>query len=204
VSGQREVSAQTNAALGLVQALKLPFGGLNNGLVQIDSLSYGASVRGAEGTPSAAPTISAPSFVVRVFDNSSKLGAACTTGLTLTPGITAAKSGSYCVYTVTPTTPGFTGLHIPVTHNFTSLLGLNVASLAYTIEVDILAPTKNGVAGTTQTNGEKTWSAEYTPLAVSASLDVGVPLLGLNLVDADVNLNLGTVQAKACAGATCT
>jgi hypothetical protein len=90
-----------------------------------------------------------------------------------------------------------------VTHNFTTLLGLNVVSLAYTIEIDILAPTKNAVGGTTQPNGEKTWSAEYTPLSVSASLNVGVPLLGLNLVDADVDLNLGTVRAQACAGATC-
>jgi hypothetical protein len=203
VSGQREVSSQSSAALGLVQALKLPFGGLNNGLVQIDALSYGASVRGAEATPSAAPAITAPNFVIRVFDSGSRLGAACTTGLTLTPGITAARSGSYCVYTVNPVASGFTGVHIPVTHNFTSLLGLNVVSVAYTIEVDILAPAKNGVAGTTQANGEKTWSAEYTPLSVTASLDVGVPLLSLNLVDADVDLNLGTVQAQACAGATC-
>jgi hypothetical protein len=203
VSGQREVFSQASAALGTVQALKLPFGGLTNGLVQVDALSYSASVRGAEGTPSAAPTITAPSFTVRVLDNGNRLGAACTTGLTLTPGITVTRSGTYCVFTVTPSTAGFTGLRIPVSHNFTNLLGLNVVSLAYTIAVDILPPTKNGVSGTTGTNGEKTWTAEYTPLSVSASLTAGVPLLGLNLIDADVDLNLGTVRAQACAGATC-
>ena len=203
VSGQREVHTQTSAALGLVQALKLPFGGLDDGLVQVDALSYSASVRAAEGIPSAAPTITAPSFTVRVFDNGNKLGAACTTGITLTPGITVTRSGSSCVFTVNPLTPGFTGLHIPVTHNFTQLVGLNVVSVAYTTSVDILAPTKDSITGTPGANGEKTWTAEYTPLSISASLDVGVPLLGLSLIDADVDLNLGTVRAQACAGATC-
>ncbi len=207
VAGQREVFSQSSAALGTVQALKLPFGGLDDGLVQVDGISYGASVRGSEGTPSAAPTITAPTFTLRVFDNASKLGAACTTGLTLTPGITVSRSGSYCVFTVNPATAGFTGLHIPVTHNFTSVLGVvNIVSLAYTIEVDILPPAKDPIAGATGANGETTWTAEYTPLSVTASLDVGVaiPLLpDINLIDADVNLNLGTVQAKACAGGTC-
>ncbi len=204
VSGQREVHSQTSASLSTVQALKLPFAGLDNGLVQIDALSYSASVRGAEGTPSAAPAITAPTFTVKVFaPNASSLGAACTTGLALTPGITVSRSGSICTFTVAPLTSGFTGLHIPVTHNFTSLLGLNVVSLSFTTQVDILAPTKNSIAGTTGTNGEKTWIAEYTPLSVSASLTAGVPVLGLSLIDADVDLNLGTVRAQSCAGATC-
>jgi prepilin-type N-terminal cleavage/methylation domain-containing protein len=203
VSGQREVLSQASAELGAVQALKLPFAGLTNGLVQVNGLSYSATVRGAQGTPSAAPVITAPSFTVQVMDNGNKLGAACTTGLTLTPGITVSRSGSYCVFTVVPSAAGFSGLRIPVSHNFTSLIGLNVVSLAYTINVDILPPTKDGISGTTGTNGEKTWTAEYTPLSVSASLTAGVPLLGLNLIDADVDLNLGTVRAQACAGATC-
>lgn len=205
-AGQREVFSQASAALGTVQALKLPFGGLDDGLVQVDGISYGASVRGSEGTPSAAPAITAPTFSVRVLDNASKLGAACTTGLTLTPGITVSRSGTYCVFTVNPAAAGFTGLHIPVTHNFTNLLGLNVVSLAYTIEVDILPPAKDPIAGATGANGERTWTAEYTPLSITASLDssVDLPLLpDIELIDADVNLNLGTVRAQACAGGTC-
>ncbi|MGH2760404.1 MAG: hypothetical protein ACRDKJ_12705, partial [Actinomycetota bacterium] len=110
-------------------------------------------------------------------------------------------SGGYCIVSVDPTAAGFIGRTIDVTHNFTQLLGLNLINLSYTVHVDILPAAKSPIAGVVGPNGERRWSAEYTPIVVSASLDASV--LGIPLIDADVDLNLGTVRAEACAGATC-
>jgi hypothetical protein len=74
-------------------------------------------------------------------------------------------------------------------------------SLAYTTTIDILPPAKTDADGEIGPNGERRWTAEYTPIAVSASLDSSV--LGISLIDVDVDFNLGQVSAKACAGATC-
>lgn len=192
VSDQREVSASAGAATGLVNVLKIP-GVIEDGLVRIDALSYGASVRGAEGTPSVAPTATAPTINLRVFDNGNKLpdGTVC-----------QSHSGGYCIISVNPSAAGFTGLSFDVTHNFTHLIGLDIVNLSYTTSVDVLPASKSPVAGVEGPNGERRWSAEYTPVVIAASLDADV--LGTPIIDADVDLNLGTVSAEACAGATCT
>lgn len=198
VAGQREAAGDADAAFGTVQLLKIP-GVIGSGVLQIDALAYGASVRAAAGTPSAAPAVSAPAFTVRVFDNGNKLGATCATAAGT--GITANRSGSYCVLTVTPGTAGFVGKQITLTHNFTQLVGLDIVNLAYTTTVDLLPPATGPAAGVDGPNGERRWSAEYTPMAVSASLDASV--LGAPLIDVDVEMNLGSVKADACAGAAC-
>lgn len=191
VGGQREIAAAADAAAGLINVLKIP-GVIADGLVQVNALDYGASVRGAHGTPSAAPAVSSPVINLKVFDNGNKLpnGSVCTS-----------HSGGYCIISVDPSAVGFTGRTIDVTHNFTQLLGLNLINLSYTVHVDILPAAKSPQAGVTGPNGEKRWSAEYTPVVASASLDASV--LGIQLIDADVDLNLGTVRAEACAGSTC-
>lgn len=191
VSGQREVGVAADAAAGLVNVLKIP-GVIPDGLVQVDAVDYGATVRGAEGTPSAAPAITAPVINLRIFDNGNKLpnGSVCTS-----------HSNGYCIISVDPSAAGFTGRTIDVTHNFTQLLGLNIVNLSYTVHVDILPAAKSPAAGVVGPNGEKRWSAEYTPAVISAGLDASV--LGVPLIDADVELNLGTVRAEACAGTTC-
>ncbi len=189
VSGQREVAATTHAAFGMVNLLKIP-GIIGDGVVRVDALDYRASVRGSAGTPSVAPTVTAPVINLRVFDNGNKLGSVCTS-----------RSGSYCVVQVNPSAAGFNGLSFTVSHNFTQLLGLNIVNLIYSATIDILPPAKSGLNGVTGPNGEKRWSAEYTPLSISTSLDANI--LGIPLIDADVDLKLGTVRAEACAGATC-
>jgi prepilin-type N-terminal cleavage/methylation domain-containing protein len=198
VGGQREIAVSAQNALGTSQLLKIP-GLIGDGLVQLNAFTYGASVRGAANTPSAPPAITAPSFSIRIFDNGNKLGAGCATAIGT--GITATRSGSYCVVTITPNTAGFAGKTITLTHNFTQLLGLNIVNLAYTTTIDLLPSAKSAAAGVEGPNGERRWNAEFTPLAVSASLDASV--LGVSLIDVDVDLNLGAVEAKACAGATC-
>jgi hypothetical protein len=187
VGGQREVASSASSAVGQVQLLKIP--AIANGLVQVDALTFSAAVRGAEGTPSAAPVITAPQFTIRVFDNGTKLG------------VCSSRSGSYCIINVNPTTPGFTGLSFSVTHNFTQLLGLNLVNIGYTTNVDILPPAKSPLAGVTGPNGEKRWSAEYTPISITANLTTSA--LGIPLIDATVDLNLGSVKAEACSGVTC-
>lgn len=191
VGDQREVHASSTSAAGLVNILKIP-GLITDGLVRIDGIAYGASVRGAEGTPSAGPTVTAPTINMRIYDNGNKLpnGTVC-----------RSHSGGYCIVSVNPSAAGFSGLFIDVTHNFTQVLGLNVVNLSYTTSVDILPPTKSPTAGVVGPNGERRWTAEYTPMAVSASLKASV--LGVDIIDAEVDLNLGTVRAEACAGATC-
>jgi hypothetical protein len=201
VAGKRESFAQTSGGVGLVNVLKIP-GVIPDGLVRVDGITYGASVRAAEGTPSAAPTITSPTFTVRIFDTGSKLGAACSTGLSLGPGITASRSNPYCVFTVNPAAAGFTGVSIPISLTaFTQVLGLNVVNLSFTTQVDILPSAKSPPAGVIGANGEYRWSGEYNPIAVSASLDASI--LGVPIIDADVDLNLGSVLAESCAGATC-
>jgi hypothetical protein len=190
VAGHREAHSQAALGAGLVSVLKLPAAGISDGLVRIDGLSYGASVRASEATPSAPPSVSSPTINLRIYDNANKLS-----------GCTSRTSG-YCVISVDPGAAGFNGLTFDVTHNFTQLLGLNVINLSYTTHVAILPPIKDPIAGTTGANGERRWSAEYTPLTISASLNASV--LGVPLIDADVDLNLGTVRAQACEGVTCT
>lgn len=192
INGQREVRATTSAATGVVNVLRIP-GVIADGLVRIDSLSYGTSVRAAEGTPSAAPSVTAPVINLRVYDNGNKLpngNAPC-----------QSHSGGYCLISVNPSAAGFTGLSVNVTHNFTHLIGLNIVNLSYTTSVDILPPSKTPLAGQIGPNGERRWSAEYTPLAITAGLDASV--LGVSIIDADVNLNTGAVRSVGCAGATC-
>jgi prepilin-type N-terminal cleavage/methylation domain-containing protein len=198
VAGQREIASAASGSVGTVQILKIP-SMFSNGLVQVDGLSYGVSVRGAAGTPSEAPTVTTPNFTVRVFDNGSNLGSGCD-AVTAT-GISASRSGSYCLVTVNASASGYVGGSVSVTHNFTQLIGLNVVNLAYTVDVDFLPPAKSPADGVEGANGEKRWSAEYKPIVISASLDSSV--LGTTLIDTDVNLNIGNVTAEACAGATC-
>lgn len=198
VAGQREVAAQATGSVGLVQVLKIP-SIFSNGLVQVDGLSFGASVRGAAGTPSAAPTVTTPNFTVRVFDNGNKLGASCT-GIT-GAGISASRSGSYCNVTVNTAANGYIGGNITVSHSFTELVGVDIVNLIYTITIDLLPPAKSPVDGVVGANGERRWSAEHTPIAVSATLDSNV--LGVSIIDSDVDLNLGSVKSTACAEATC-
>lgn len=189
VSDQREAYSRAAAATGAVNILKLPSAGITDGLVQLDALSYAASVRAADGTPSAAPSITSPALTLKIYDNGNKISG-CTS-----------RSGGYCNLTVNPAASGFTGVTYTVSHNFTQLLGLNIINISYTTAVSILPPTKSPVAGETGANGEKRWTAEYTPVAVSSSLDASV--LGTSLIDVDVDMTLGTVSAKACAGSTC-
>ncbi len=191
VNDQREVYANSTVAGGLVNVLKIP-GIFADGLVRVDALNYGASVRAAAGTPSAPPTVTAPAINLRVYDNANQLpnGTVCTS-----------HSAGYCLVSVDPSAVGFTGLSISLTHNFTQLLGLNIVNLSYTTRIDILPPSKSPIAGSTGANGERLWSAEYTPLAISASLDASI--LGTAIIDADVDLKLGTVRAEACAGVVC-
>ena len=198
VSGQREIEAAASGAVGTVQLLKIP-SLFSNGLVQVDALSYGVAVRGAAGTPSQVPTVTSPNFGVRVFDNGNKLGSTCSAAAAT--GISASRSGSYCLLTVNASTSGYIGGSVSVTHNFTELIGLNVVSLAYTVNIDFLPPAKSPAEGVVGSNGERRWSAEYKPIAISASLDSSV--LGTTLIDSDVDLNIGNVTAEACAGATC-
>jgi len=205
VSDQREVSVNSTVAGGLVNVLKIP-GVIPNGLIQVDGLSYGASVRGAEGTPSVAPTITSPAINLRIFDNNNALpnGSVCNS-----------RSGGYCIVSVNPSAAGFNGLSIPLQGSLNVTLGLSlldllslglstnpVVSFTYAITVDILPAAKSPAAGVEGPNGERRWSAEYTPIVMSASLDA--TLLGVTIIDTDVDLNLGTVRAEGCAGSTCT
>jgi hypothetical protein len=136
--------------------------------------------------------VTAPTIALRVYDNANHLpnGTTCTS-----------HSGGYCLVSVNPSAAGFSGLSIDVTNNFTQLLGLNVVNLGYTTSVDVLPPTKSPAAGVTGPNGERRWSAEYTPIAINAHLTASI--LGVSIIDATVDLNLGTVKAEACAGVTC-
>jgi hypothetical protein len=198
VSGTREILASASGSVTSARVLSLPL--IGSGLVSVDALSYGASVRGSEGTPSAAPQITATSaLTVRVYDpvpllGSGQLGANCATGLSLGPGITASRQGlltaSYCRYVVNPNAAGFTGVSIPVNSGLAGVLTFNAT-------IDILAPQKTAIAGVTGENGEKRWSAEYTPIDISASMDI------LGLGEVNVDLDLGSVTTEACAGATC-
>lgn len=191
VADAREVAVAAGVEAGMVNVLKIP-GVIPDGLVRVDALDYGARVRAAETTPSQAPVVDTPVLTVRVFDNGNQLatGPVCTS-----------RSGSYCVITVDPADPAFVGRSVSVTHNFTHLIGLNVVNLVYTTHVSILPAAMSPAAGVTGPNGERRWSAEYTPVVTSASLDATV--LGAPIIDADVELNLGTVKAQACSGATC-
>lgn len=189
VNGQREVHSRASAASGVISILKLPSAGITDGLVRIDGLSYGASVRAADGTPSAAPAVTAPTISLGIYDNGNKI-----------PGCTS-RSGGYCVLSVNPAAAGFAGATYNVTHDFTQLLGLNAINLSYTTTVSILPPTKTPVAGEIGANGEKRWSAEYTPMSVATHLNASV--LGNELINANVDLDVGTVRARACAGTTC-
>jgi prepilin-type N-terminal cleavage/methylation domain-containing protein len=189
VASQREAHSQAAVSTGLVNVLKLPAAGITDGLVRVDAVSYGASVRGAGGTPSAAPTITAPTIAMRIYDNGNKLSGC------------SSRSGGYCVISVNPSAGAFVGVNFSVTHNFTQLLGINVINLSYTTNVSILPPAKSALAGVTGANGEKRWEAEYSPLTISANLSANI--LGVPLINATVDLNLGTAQAKACAGVTC-
>jgi hypothetical protein len=192
VSGNREVHSSSTTATGLINVLKIP-GVIADGLVRVDATNIAASVRASEGTPSQAPSVTAPAVNLRVFDNGNHLpnGSVC-----------QSHQSGYCLLSVNPSSSGFTGLSIDVTNTFTQLVGLNVVNLSYTTSVDIFPPSKSPTAGVVGPNGERRWSAEYTPMAISASLDASV--LGASIIDSSVGLNLGTVQAKACAGTTCT
>ncbi len=205
VAGQREAYAQASASVGAINILKLPLGGIPDGLVKIDGLSYDASVRGAKGTPSAEPIVNPSSFTLRIFDkdsaligDNSTLKAACTTGITLGLGVSVVRSNDYCVFTIDPKAAGFNGLTLPVISNTFSLLGV---SLGYSTSFSILPPAKSPWAGVVGPNLEKTWVAQYSPLSLNASLDASI--LGVPFIDADVDLSLGTVKAEACAGVTC-
>jgi hypothetical protein len=193
VATAREVLATSNAAIGTVNLLKIP-GVFADGLVQIDGLSYGASVRTSTGTPSTAPTITSPSIGLRIYDVGNEISG-CTS-----------RSGGYCVMSVNPSAAGFTGRVINLEHNVLQNLGLT--NLAYEIHVNILPPAKDPIAGVVGPNGERRWAAEYTPISVSMRLKSSVtvnPLLGIDvlLTDTDVQMNLGSVSAKGCAGSTC-
>jgi prepilin-type N-terminal cleavage/methylation domain-containing protein len=189
VDTEREAYSRAAAATGVVNILKLPSAGIADGLVQIDALSYSASVRAADGTPSAAPAVTSPTVTLKIYDNANTISG-CTS-----------RSGGYCNISVNPAAAGFTGVTYTVSHSFTQLVGLNVVNLSYTTAVSILPPAKSPAAGETGSNGEKRWRAEYTPVSVSASLDANAA--GVSLIDADVDMSLGTVSAEACAGATC-
>lgn len=198
VSGQREVWATSSGSNGVVQVLKIP-SLFSNGLVQVDSLTSGASVRAAAGTPSTAPSITSPTFTVRVFDNGNTLGLSCNT--VSGAGVSASRSGSYCNVTVDPSANGYTGRSITVAHSFTELVGVDLVYLTYSTTIDLLPAAKSPGGGVLGSNGERRWSAEYMPIAIAASLDATV--LGGSIIDTDVDLNLGSVKAVACAGATC-
>jgi prepilin-type N-terminal cleavage/methylation domain-containing protein len=195
VNDQREVAASAGGSFGQVRLLQLT--ALSEGLVQFDSINFGATVRGAEGTPSAAPTVTASDFTLRVHNSGNTAGTPCAGGSIA--GISATQSGSYCVITVDLENAGFPGLSIDITRSFGIPL---LANLSSAIKIDILPVAKSPIAGVTGPNGERRWSAEYSPITVSASLDAST-LLGIPLIDADVDLRLGGVSAKACAGATC-
>jgi prepilin-type N-terminal cleavage/methylation domain-containing protein len=189
VVDQREVHGQAAAAAGMINVLKLPNLGIEHGLVRIDALNYGVDVRAADGTPSTSPSVTSPTISLRIYDNANKI-----------PGCTS-RSGGYCILTVDPAAAGFNGITYSVTHNFTQLVSLSLVSVEYTTSVSILPPVKTPIAGETGPNGETRWSAEYTPVSLAASLDVS--LAGIPLVDTDVEMNVGTVRAEACAGTTC-
>ncbi len=195
VNNQREVAASAGGSFGQIRLLQLT--ALSQGLVQFDSINFGATVRGADGTPSAAPMVTASDFTLRVHNSGNTAGTPCAGGSIA--GISATQSGSYCVITVDLENAGFPGLSIDITRSFGIPL---VASLSSAIKVDILPIAKSPIAGVAGPNGERRWSAEYTPISVSASLDAST-LLGIQLIDADVDLKLGGVRAEACAGATC-
>ena len=189
ISGQREVHSTAQGAMGQVNVLQIP-GVIPDGVLRLDAISYGASVRGTDGTPSGAPTITAPAFTLRVFDNGNNLNSLCTS-----------RSGPYCLIQVDTLAGGFNGLNIDVSHNFTQLLGLNIVNLSYSAHIHVLPPAMTPQAGEVGPNGELLWSAEYTPIKATVSLNASV--LGIPLIDSTVDLNLGTARAEACAGTTC-
>jgi hypothetical protein len=191
VADQREVYANSAAAIGQVQAMKIP-SVFPEGLVRVDALNYSASVRGSGSTPSAAPSVSAPTINLRVYDVGNEV-----TGCT-------SRSGGYCFITVNPGASGFLGMSIDFEHSVLQNLGLT--ELVYEVHVDILPPAKDPLNGVIGPNGERRWSAEYTPIVISSRLrtNLTVPLVGVvKLTDTQVDLNLGGVSAKACAGPTC-
>lgn len=202
VSDEREVEATAGASTGAVNLLKIA-GVVPDGLFRLDAITYGATVRGVSrpATPSAAPSVSSPTINLRVFDTTSQLGSTCNGAIAT--GITAVRSHPYCVLTINPAAAGFTGRSIELSSSFLHGLGLllPVVDLGYSLKLDILPPAKSPIDGVTGPNGETRWSAEYTPISVSAHLDA--TLLGISIINADVDLNFGTVRAEACAGPTC-
>jgi hypothetical protein len=193
VSSQREVLATSRATVGTVNVLAIP-GVFTDGLVRIDALDYSASVRTAAGTPSSGPSVSAPTINLRVYDTASEVSG-CTS-----------RSGGYCIISIDPSTAGFTGRTISLEHNVLQNLGLT--NLEYETHINILPPAKDPAAGIEGPNGERRWSAEYTPISISSRLRTSVtvnPLLGINvlLTDTKVDVSLGSVTARGCAGSTC-
>jgi hypothetical protein len=189
VSGKREVLAGATGAMGLVHVLKIP-AVIPDGLVRVDGLSYGASVRAAAGTPSAGPTVAAPTINFRVYDAGNALpdGSVC-----------QSHSGGYCVVSVNPAAGGFTGLSIDVENT----VAVGLTNLSYETHVDVLPPAMSPPAGVVGANGERRWTAEYTPMSISSRLKVDLVVPDVLLTDTEVTLNLGTVKADACAGVTC-
>jgi prepilin-type N-terminal cleavage/methylation domain-containing protein len=194
VGGQREVVSTATSGQGAVHVLKIP-SVFSEGLVRIDAVSYGASVHGPEGTPTTAPSVTAPNpLALRVYDPNNAL-TTC-----------SSRSGGYCVVNINPLAEGFTGVNIQQTGTLLQNLGLT--KLTYSVDVNALPPSKDPLDGVVGPTGERRWSAEYTPLTVSARLTVEVTvdvLLNIKVVllDSKVDLDLGKVSATACAGVTC-
>lgn len=191
VSGSRETLASAQGSIGTVNILKLP-GVFADGLVRVDGLTYGVAVRGAAGTPSAAPTVTSPTINMRIYDVDSQIP----------NGSCASRTGGYCVISVNPAAVGFTGAAFDVSTS----VNVGLTQLIYEIHVNLHPPAKDTVDGVVGPNGEKRWSAEYTPISVSARLraSLTVPLVGSAVLsDTTADVTLGSAKAEACAGVTC-
>ena len=104
--------ANSAGSVGLVNLLKIP-GVFADGLVRVDALSYGATVRGTDGTPSGAPSVTAPVISFRVYDVGNEVS-----------GALRQPQRRLLPHLRQPGAAGFIGLSINVTHNVTQNLGL--------------------------------------------------------------------------------
>jgi prepilin-type N-terminal cleavage/methylation domain-containing protein len=190
VSGNGELLSNTTVAHGTVHVMKLP-SVFSEGLVRVDGITYGASARGAVGTPSAAPAVTAPTINLRVYDVGGEVSG-CSN-----------HDNNYCVLAINPSANGFAGRVIDFEHSIVPNGGQT--RLEYQVHVDVQPPVKDALAGVIGPNGEKRWTAAYTPISISTRLRIFYNNAGTEVLVTDTasDLSLGSVRAEACAGVTC-
>lgn len=196
-SGVTQIASTASGSLGQTRLLRIP-GVVEQGLVRVDAMSFSASTTASDGTPNAAPSVSATGGVtIRLFDP----------GAALPAGACDSRAGDYCVKTIDPASAGFGGYTQSLTSSVTANAGLTTVSFEY--RVDALPGVKDPISGVVDpTSGAKRWSANYTAISVTSHISVRLtvdPSVGTQVVlfDGYVDGSLGSVSASGCAGVTC-